>query len=42
MIHSGNIYSWCCSGGVPEIVSQANEIDARGFVALTGKPLADP
>jgi hypothetical protein len=31
-IPSGNIYSWRCSGGVPKIVSQADEINPRGFV----------
>ena len=32
-IPSGNIYNWRCFAGAPEIVSQIEEIDARGFVA---------
>ena len=40
IIPSGNIYSWRCSGGVPEAVSQADEIDARGFVARYWKAVS--
>jgi hypothetical protein len=32
-IPSGNIYNWRCFAGAPDIVSQIEEIDPRGFVA---------
>ncbi len=36
---SDTIYRWRCAGGVPEIVGQAADTDARGFVARYWKPL---
>jgi hypothetical protein len=36
---SDTIYRWRCAGGASEIVGQAADTDARGFVARYWKPL---
>ena len=36
---SDTIYRWRCAGGAPQIVEQAADTDARGFVARYWKPL---